>query len=89
MLPSFIRHNPFLRIWFFFVFMCSGIIINCLQLLSALIVWPVSKRTYRQLNALLVECHWTEIFFMLQWWSSITLRLYAESEAVLGASMRI
>lgn len=75
MLPVWVRRNPLLRVWFFIVFILAGLVINVLQILSAIAVWPINKTAYRRLNATLVECHWTMLFFMIQYWSTITLRL--------------
>eukprot|EP00911_Craspedida_sp_UC1_P000559 UC1_evm2s429 len=83
MLPAIIRKNPVCRIYFFVIFLFSGLVVNFCQLLTALVIWPLSRNLYRTVNSVLVEWYWTELMFLLEHWSEIRLRLFAKDEATL------
>lgn len=60
------------------VFFVSGLVINFLQLLSLILVWPISHAAYRRLNGFLVTFFWTEVLWLAEWWANIRLRVFCE-----------
>lgn len=58
MVLSFPR-SPLVLAYMAVVFVFSGLIINFLQLLSLIFIWPFSRAAYRRLNGFLVNYYWT------------------------------
>eukprot|EP01012_Entosiphon_sulcatum_P041859 TRINITY_DN55762_c0_g1_i1.p1 TRINITY_DN55762_c0_g1~~TRINITY_DN55762_c0_g1_i1.p1 ORF type:complete len:395 (-),score=63.52 TRINITY_DN55762_c0_g1_i1:55-1212(-) len=68
------------------IFLTSGFIVSMLQF-ATLVIWPVSRKAYRLLNAKLVLLHWTQCVFLAEWWSGTTIRFWgdkADYDASIG-----
>lgn len=82
---SSIFHHLFaVREWFIlhlllvYVFVASGIIINCLMLLTFLIIRPISVTFCRQLNIRLAWSHSCQLTVLAEWWSGTDCQLVME-----------
>ncbi|XP_051817024.1 1-acyl-sn-glycerol-3-phosphate acyltransferase gamma-like [Antechinus flavipes] len=63
------------------VFICSGLVVNCLQLAS-LVFWPLSRKFYRKVNSLLgysLHCH---LVTLLAWWSGSECTLFTKRDSL-------
>ena len=56
-LPSSVKRFPLMWLWIAIVFLVSGMIINCVQLLL-LPLWIINKDLFRWLNLNVVYLHW-------------------------------
>lgn len=81
---SIFRHVFAVREWFvlhllfIYVFIASGIIINCIQLLTYLTIRPISVKLFRQLNICLAWFHWSQLIVLTEWWSGTDCQLVVE-----------
>jgi len=81
---SIFRHVFAVREWFvlhllfIYVFIASGIIINCIQLLTYLTIRPISVSLFRQLNICLAWFHWSQLTVLAEWWSDTDCQLVVE-----------
>jgi len=81
---SIFHHLFAVREWFIlhlllvYVFIVSGIIINCIQLLTFLIIRPFSVSAYRQINICLAWFHWSQLTVLAEWWSGTDCQLVVE-----------
>nr|XP_014342017.1 PREDICTED: 1-acyl-sn-glycerol-3-phosphate acyltransferase gamma [Latimeria chalumnae] len=64
-----------------FVFVVSGLIINFLQLCT-LVLWPINKELYRRVNCRLAYSLWSQLVFLLEWWSGTECTLFTEQATV-------
>lgn len=78
-------HHVFaVREWFIlhlllvYVFIVSGIVINCIQLLTFLTIRPLSLSVYRQVNIWLAWFHWSQLTVLAEWWSGTDCQLVVE-----------
>ncbi|CAF1140090.1 unnamed protein product [Rotaria sp. Silwood1] len=62
-----------------YIFLVSGLIINCLQLCSC-IIWPFNKELYRKINRYLALGIWSQFTFAAQWWSKSDCALYIKPD---------
>lgn len=62
------------------VFVCSGLIVCFLMLLTYIFVWPFNKSLYRKIIVHLAYAHWSQFTFMGQWWSGSDCTLIMENE---------
>ncbi|GLJ38685.1 hypothetical protein SUGI_0788560 [Cryptomeria japonica] len=60
------------------LFLFSGLIVNCIQALCYIILWPFSKRLYRMANRVVAELLWSELVWLVDWWAGVKIRIYAE-----------
>lgn len=67
-----------LHLLFVYVFIVSGIIINCIQLLTFLVVRPFSVSIFRKLNICLAWFHWSQLTVLAEWWSGTDCQLVIE-----------
>lgn len=81
---SVFHHMFAVREWFIlhlllvYVFIVSGIIINCLQLLTFIILRPFSVSFYREVNICLAWFHWSQLTVLAEWWSGTDCQLVVE-----------
>lgn len=64
------------------LFLFSGLIVNCIQALCYIILWPFSKRLYRKANRVVAELLWSELVWLVDWWAGVKIRIYAEPSTV-------
>ncbi|CAK9165062.1 unnamed protein product [Ilex paraguariensis] len=62
---------------FFFI---SGLVINLIQAICFVLVRTFSKNTYRRINRVLAELLWLELIWLVDWWASVKIQLYTDSE---------
>lgn len=74
-----IKKFPLIWLWLVTVFLASGVIINCVQLLL-LPLWLIKKDLFRWLNLNLVYLHWCQLTFLADWWSGMNIKLYGTKE---------
>jgi len=78
------HHLLAVREWFVlhlllvYVFIASGIVINCIQLLTYLVVRPFHLAFYRKLNICLAWFHWSQLTVLAEWWSGTDCQLVIE-----------
>uniref|UniRef100_UPI00358FAE78 1-acyl-sn-glycerol-3-phosphate acyltransferase gamma n=1 Tax=Myxine glutinosa TaxID=7769 RepID=UPI00358FAE78 len=58
-----------------YVFVCSGLAINAVQLLT-LFIWPFSRTVYRHINCRLAYSLWSQLILLLERWSGTTCTLF-------------
>ncbi|KAJ7363652.1 hypothetical protein OS493_009814 [Desmophyllum pertusum] len=78
-LPSSVKRFPLMWLWIAIVFLASGMIINCVQLLL-LPLWIINKDLFRWLNLNVVYLHWCQLTFLAEWWSGMEIKLYGTKE---------
>lgn len=66
-------------LWLVTVFLLSGLIINCVQILL-LPLWYVSHNTFRRINAVLCYLHWSMLTFLGEWWGQMDIKFYGKKE---------
>ncbi|KAM7509155.1 hypothetical protein LguiA_019608 [Lonicera macranthoides] len=64
---------------FFFI---SGLVVNFIQAICFVLLWPFSKSTYRRINRVVVEFLWLEFVWLVDWWAGLKIQLYIDSETV-------
>jgi lysophosphatidic acid acyltransferase/lysophosphatidylinositol acyltransferase len=62
------------------MFFSSGFFINVLQLLATLFVLPVSRRAFRIANMIMMETLWSQLIWLVDWWSGVQVRIYTDAE---------
>jgi lysophosphatidic acid acyltransferase/lysophosphatidylinositol acyltransferase len=62
------------------MFFSSGFFINVLQLLATLFVLPVSRRAFRITNMIMMETLWSQLIWLVDWWSGVQVRIYTDAE---------
>ncbi|XP_001621942.2 1-acyl-sn-glycerol-3-phosphate acyltransferase delta [Nematostella vectensis] len=78
-LLSALKKLPFIPLWFVMVFLITGMIINIIQV-AILPLWTFNKTLYRWINMHVVYLHWSQLTFLVDWWSETDLRLYGNEE---------
>lgn len=78
-------HHMFaVREWFVlhlllvYIFIVSGLIINCIQILTYLVVRPFSLTLFRHMNICLAWFHWSQLTVLTEWWSGTDCQLVVE-----------
>uniref|UniRef100_A0A0C9RVC8 1-acylglycerol-3-phosphate O-acyltransferase n=1 Tax=Wollemia nobilis TaxID=56998 RepID=A0A0C9RVC8_9CONI len=64
------------------LFLVSGLVVNCIQILCFIILWPFSKRLYRMANRVVAELLWIELVWLVDWWAGLKIRIYADPETL-------
>ncbi|GLT96114.1 hypothetical protein SLE2022_137600 [Rubroshorea leprosula] len=62
------------------LFFTSGLVVNLIQAVCFILIWPVSKSTYRRINRMLVELLWLELIWIFDWWAGVKIQLFTDSE---------
>ncbi|XP_057953560.1 1-acyl-sn-glycerol-3-phosphate acyltransferase 2-like [Malania oleifera] len=62
------------------LFILTGLIVNLLQAIFFILVYPLSKRVYRRINKLLMELLCSEFMWLFDWWAGVKVQLYTDSE---------
>ncbi|GKV34652.1 hypothetical protein SLEP1_g43010 [Rubroshorea leprosula] len=62
------------------LFFISGLVVNLIQAVCFILIWPVSKSTYRRINRMLVELLWLELIWIFDWWAGVKIQLFTDSE---------
>lgn len=62
------------------VFITSGFVVNAVQLLTVVFIWPISKSAYRKINAPLVRMHWDQLIWLVEWFAGIKVRIFGDQE---------
>uniref|UniRef100_G3X1U4 Phospholipid/glycerol acyltransferase domain-containing protein n=1 Tax=Sarcophilus harrisii TaxID=9305 RepID=G3X1U4_SARHA len=63
------------------VFICSGLVVNVLQLAS-LVFWPLSRKFYRKVNSFLGYSLYCHLITLLTWWSGSECTLFTERDSL-------
>lgn len=84
-----LRAKPLLVFWAI-VFIFSGLVVNVIQLLS-LVLWPINRKLYREINAKVVLLNWTMLICLAERWANVKLRLFGDADvyATLGTRKAI
>ncbi|GAQ81377.1 lysophosphatidyl acyltransferase 2 [Klebsormidium nitens] len=64
------------------VFFASGLLINAVQLVTLLLIWPCSRRLYRHVNYYLSLLLWAQVVFIADWWGGMKPKLFVEPETL-------
>lgn len=78
-LLNYIKTSIFTHLFFFVVFIISGLIVNSLQVLT-LVLWPISKSLYRKANGYLVYLHWAQLVFLFDTYSGSHIFLHCDEK---------
>ncbi|KAI5334378.1 hypothetical protein L3X38_024511 [Prunus dulcis] len=62
------------------VFILSGLIVNLMQVVSFILLRPISKKLYRKINKVVAELLWLELIWLIDWWAGIKVELYVDSD---------
>uniref|UniRef100_A0A5B7BYW7 1-acylglycerol-3-phosphate O-acyltransferase n=1 Tax=Davidia involucrata TaxID=16924 RepID=A0A5B7BYW7_DAVIN len=62
------------------LFLLSGLLINFIQAVLFILLRPLSKNMYREVNKVVAELLWLELIWLFDWWANIKVELYADSE---------
>eukprot|EP01018_Ginkgo_biloba_P000802 Gb_24082 [translate_table: standard] len=60
------------------LFLFSGLIVNCVQVLCFITLRPFSKNVYRMANRVVAELLWSELVWLVDWWAGVKIRIYAD-----------
>eukprot|EP00850_Spirogloea_muscicola_P009615 SM000054S18101 [mRNA] locus=s54:470347:473111:- [translate_table: standard] len=61
------------------MFLCSGLLVNIIQLLSMLVMLPFSRELYRKVNMVLLDAFWSQLVWLVEWWGRSEVRVYADA----------
>ncbi|KAL1813568.1 hypothetical protein ACET3Z_023633 [Daucus carota] len=62
------------------LFLFSGLVVNLIQALFFLTVWPFSKNTFRRINSQVAELLWLEFVWLADWWAGVKVELYTDAD---------
>ncbi|KAJ6895753.1 1-acyl-sn-glycerol-3-phosphate acyltransferase PLS1-like [Populus alba x Populus x berolinensis] len=62
------------------IFSLTGILINIIQAACFLIVWPLSKNTYRRIVGAVTEIFFLVMTFLVNWWAGLEVHLHTDLE---------
>ncbi|CAL9018227.1 unnamed protein product, partial [Prunus brigantina] len=62
------------------LFILSGLIVNLMQVVSFILLRPISKKLYRKINKVVAELLWLEPIWLIDWWAGIKVELYVDSD---------
>lgn len=80
MLFSKAKRLALIQLLFFVLFVSIGLVVNVLQLLTFVFVYPFSKQTYRSLNRMLACSFWSYVTALAQYWSKCDCELFISDE---------
>ncbi|KAH7430170.1 hypothetical protein KP509_09G086800 [Ceratopteris richardii] len=63
------------------LFLFSGIVINVVQVLTLIVLLPISRSLYRRVNVMLMESLWSELVWLMDWWAGVQVRVYIDAES--------
>ncbi|KAL6987101.1 1-acyl-sn-glycerol-3-phosphate acyltransferase 2 [Sarracenia purpurea var. burkii] len=63
------------------LFFLSGLVVNIIQAICFVLVWPLSKNAYRRINRVVAELLWLELVWLLDWWAGVKIKLFTDSES--------
>eukprot|EP00850_Spirogloea_muscicola_P007874 SM000041S15433 [mRNA] locus=s41:68104:70878:- [translate_table: standard] len=61
------------------MFLCSGLLVNIIQLLSMLVLLPFSRKLYRKVNMVLLDAFWSQLVWLVEWWGRSEVRVYTDA----------
>ncbi|UJR08668.1 hypothetical protein I4U23_012926 [Adineta vaga] len=70
------------QIFIGYCFVITGLIVNIVQLLSWIFIWPFSKTLYRRVNYHLGALLWSQLTFLYSWWSNSDIKLYVDPKDI-------
>ncbi|CAI5460215.1 unnamed protein product [Closterium sp. Yama58-4] len=59
-------------------FLASSLIVTTIQIALSILVFPISPRTYRVINAYLMGSFWAMFIWLIEWWGRCEVRLYGD-----------
>lgn len=62
------------------LFILSGLLVNLVQAFFYVLIRPLSKKTYRKINKVVVELLLLELIWLFDWWAGIKVELYMDSQ---------
>jgi len=77
---SSIKSSPALHVLFALVFFISGLIVNLLQIVFFIILWPLNKNLFRKINYLFSYIIYSEFVFISDWWAGVQYYFYVDNE---------
>ncbi|CAF1177749.1 unnamed protein product [Rotaria sordida] len=69
-----------MQIFICYCFVISGLIVNFVQLLTCIFIWPFSKQIYRRINYHLGTLLWSQLTFLYSWWSDSNVTVYVDPQ---------
>lgn len=78
---STIKQSTIVHIWLFCVFVVSALIVISCQCLT-LILWPFSKRWYRDINGHIIKMMWIQLVWLTDYWSDSEVHFYTTKETM-------
>ncbi|KAA3466731.1 1-acyl-sn-glycerol-3-phosphate acyltransferase 2-like [Gossypium australe] len=67
------------------LFFISGLVINLFQAISFVLIWPLSKNTYRTINTVALELLLLEIIWLVDWWAGVKvislIKMFVDNES--------
>ncbi|KAB5540983.1 hypothetical protein DKX38_013957 [Salix brachista] len=64
------------------IFCLTGILVNIIQAACLLIIWPVSKNTYRRIVGAVTDILFLHLTFLVDWWAGLEVRIHADLETL-------
>ncbi|KAJ6670819.1 1-ACYL-SN-GLYCEROL-3-PHOSPHATE ACYLTRANSFERASE 2-LIKE [Salix viminalis] len=64
------------------IFCLTGILVNIIQAACFLIIWPVSKNTYRRIVGAVTDILLLHLTFLVDWWAGLEVRIHADLETL-------
>ncbi|XP_040942440.1 1-acyl-sn-glycerol-3-phosphate acyltransferase 2-like [Gossypium hirsutum] len=65
------------------LFFISGLVINLFQAVSFVLIWPLSKNTYRTINTVALELLLLEIIWLVDSWAGVKVRNMPSSYPII------
>ncbi|CAF3968300.1 unnamed protein product [Adineta steineri] len=70
------------QIFIGYCFIVTGLIVNFIQLLTWICIWPFSKQLYRRINYYLGASLWSQLTSLYTWWSGSSVTLFADPKDI-------
>ncbi|CAF4182815.1 unnamed protein product, partial [Adineta steineri] len=67
-----------IQIFIGYCFCVSGFLVNFIQLLSKIIIWPFHKQLYRRINYYLGTLLWSQLTFIYTWWADSDVTVFVD-----------
>ncbi|XP_021281992.1 1-acyl-sn-glycerol-3-phosphate acyltransferase 2 isoform X1 [Herrania umbratica] len=63
------------------LFFISGLVVNLIQAVCFVLIWPLSKNTYRKINRVVAELLWLELIWLVDWWAGVKIKVFTDPES--------
>lgn len=78
-LLDYVKTSFLVHLFFFVIFIISGLIVNILQVFT-LLLWPINKSIYRKANGYLVYLHWSQLVFLYDTYSGSHIFVHCDQK---------